>query len=592
MRVPISFRSSPSTIGATDMIGKPVDCGSEVARHLDILKAMMKESESGFLSVGSHLRQIHSGTQDISSKLSGLMNAYSDNAGEFSLTDLRPLAERATSQLDSFNEYSRKAAGSLESLEKPLMSLPDSLREFDRLVSRLRKMGIVARIEASRLGEGGRDFVRLAEAVTSLGEQITSKAKDVYGYIRGVNDVIQSNKSRMRDMIDKHGEVSRQVSKYMESNLAVLTSKKECIKQSASSISVKSDDAMGFINKIVQSIQYHDITRQQVEHIIQALSTVAALDSVTESIPVCEIQAAQLKRVGNEFEEAVETIAESLHELSGAVTIMFDETVNITGSTSRTGGTFIDDVESGLEIVSATMLEDQFAVDNVSASLRQIGENIRQMKSFMDEMAEIGSEIELLALNSRIKAAKAGSDGATLGVIAESIENLSMGTLDLVGKVIDRMSTMVAASNNLSDDRAIDTVTSKADQEISEIIGTLNATVRMFHDRNTASAGIFLETREMCSAIVEQLECLISVIEEHRGFAATLVSTGNSLETLVRTMRSGLNGSSRIVVDERLERLRKEYTMETERSTFTSVLNGDSGQATGSSEAAGSIELF
>lgn len=575
-----------------DSIGKPAGCDTEVGRHVEILKATIGESESGFLSVGSHLRQIHSGAQEISRKLSGLMNTYSTEAGEFSLNDLRPLADRATSQLESFNDYSLKAVASLETLETPLASLPEFLRNFDRLVSRLRKMGIVARIEASRLGDGGRDFVRLAEAVTSLGDQITSKAKNVYGYIRGVNEVIRVNRSRMREMVGSHGSVSRQVSQYMESNLTILTNKRESIRESGSSISAMSESATVSVNKIVQSIQYHDITRQQVDHIIKALATVLSLDSIIDVIPVCEIQAAQLKRVGTEFGIAVETIAASLRELSGDVASMLEETVKITGSSSQAGRTFIDDVESGLEIVSATMMGDQVTVENLSSSIRQIGENVRKMKSFMDEMADIGSEIELLALNSRIKAAKAGGDGATLGVIAESIEKLSIATLGLVDDVIERMSIMVSASDNLSDERAIETVSRDADREISEIIGTLNATVKTFRDRNAASTDIFRETLEMCSIIEQELASLIKVIDGHRGIAATLASTGNSLEALVQKMKSGISGSSRIVLDQRLEQLRKEYTMETERSTFTSVLNGDTGQNGGSSDDGGSIELF
>ncbi len=580
--------SQPSGLAGTPEMAAVI---SEISRHLEILKAMMHTSESGFLSVGSHLQRIHLSTQEISTKLSELMKKYSEETGTQSLNQLRVLSERAANQLSSFNAFSMKAVSNLKELEEPLASLPDSLRDFDRVVLRLRKMGIIAHIEAARIGDEGLDFVRLAEAVTALGEQITSKAKDVRSYVNGVNDVIGLNKRKMESMIGRHGEVTSHVTSHMASNLSVLTEKRESIQRVAVAIAEKSDEAVRNVNNIVQSVQYHDITRQQVDHVIQSLEAIGSEDTVLEIVPICEIQVAQLKRVGMEFERAIYSIEAALKELSAAVSEMFTESVNITSSTKVSGRSFIDEVESGLEIVSATMTEDQFAVDELASSLRQISENIRKMRSFMDEMAEVGSEIELLALNSRVKAARTGG-GATLGVIAESIENLSVATLRLVDEVLLRMSDMVTASKELVDDHAIESVTNHADTEIRSIIDQLRRIVVAFHENNAISNRVFVETQEMCSAIVGQLQMLTSEIVRNQEIALTLVETASALEQVASELRRSVPDSSRLIIDERLEEMRKNYTMETERSTYSSVMNGSADQRESLVESTGSIELF
>ncbi len=577
---------------APNVLVCPDDWSSEISAYVGQLKAMMRTSEEGFLSVGSQLQEVQTGTQQVSLKLGGLMADYSDEDGGNSLKELQLMSVRSTNQLNSFDEYSTKAITRLENLQSPLVSLPESLKEFDRLVSRLRKMGIVAHIEAARLGNEGLDFVRLAEAVSALGEQIAAKAKEVRVYIDAVGKVILSNKSKMEHLADKHRYVTDRVTGDMQSNLQVLNEKQELYQQTTSGISAKSEEAVRNINVVVQSVQYHDITRQQVDHILEALESVREEDSAVDIIPIFEIQVAQLKRVGREFEQAILSITTALGDLSSAVTMMLSESEQMTNFTKDSGSTFFEQVERGLEFLTATMAEDRYAVRDLTSSLRQISEHVRKMKSFMDEMVDVGSEIELLALNSRVKAAKTGKAGVTLGVIAESIQMLSSDTLKEVGEVIRQMSDMVAASSDLTDDRAIEDMLQRAESETNEIIGKLTDAVRAFHASNETSNKVFLETESVCEMVYAQLEELASRIGQHGSLGESLVETGLLLEKLVQRLRASVPDSAQAIIDLRLEEIRKNYTMETERSTHFAVLQGKITDDGLQADGGGSIELF
>ena len=402
------------------------DWKTEIARSIEMLDRIMQTSEEGFLSVGAQLRTIHLGAKNISEQLVGLLNDYSGERDTDSLAELYGTSERSVTQLSSFNEFSIKTVDQLQTFKSPLVSLPESLKKFDRLVSRLRIMGITARIESARVGEGGLGFVHLAEEVSGLGEQISVKAKEVHRYVNEVGGVIEINQSKLESLIHEHKVISERIKNDLELNLKILDEKREMSRQTTRGISSKSEDALRNVHTVVESVQYHDITRQQVDHVVEALRTIGEHDSELEVVPICQIQAAHLKRAGEEFDDAILSVVAALSELSNAVKTMLSESEQMSDFTENSGNTFFNYVERGLEVVSATLTEDQTAISGLAESLQDISENVCKMKSFMDQMAEVGSEIELLALNSRVRAAKTGTNRAALGVIAESIQRLSM----------------------------------------------------------------------------------------------------------------------------------------------------------------------
>lgn len=570
---------------------RPVDWNGEIARHIALLTSMVRTSEEGFLALGSQLQSIYLSTQEISRKLGGLVKNFSSKEGTDSLAELQDMAEQSAKQLDLFKDFSLQAVDKLQNIESPLYVLPESLREFDRLVSRLRMMGISARIEAARIGQDGFGFVHLAEEVAHLAEQITSKAREVSSHIGGVGEIIALNERKLEGVIEKHKDISESVSRNMRSSLVLMDEKLEMSRRTTSGISGKSEEAIRNINVVVQSVQYHDITRQQIDHIVEALQSINGQDSVLEVVPICQVQAAHLKRAGSEFQNALRSIVTALGDLSNAVTMMLSESEQMTNFTADSGNTFFVDIEQGLQTVSGTMMKDLVTVTELVSSLQEITGKVRQMKTFMDEMTDVGSEVELLALNSRVKAAKAGCNGAALAVIAESIQSLSVDARLQIDEVVGHISRMVSLSEDIKNGHSIQTVTNSAEAETQHIIGKLKDAIEVLRLQNGESIEIFRETEQACTIIVGRLVSLADEISRHRDLAHSVIDTANVLQRLAEQLRASVPDSTQAVIDERLEEMLKRYTMETERTTHRAVLGGDEARPAGSS-AGGEIELF
>ncbi|TVM28184.1 methyl-accepting chemotaxis protein, partial [Oceanidesulfovibrio marinus] len=74
---------------------------------------------------------------------------------------------------------------------------------------------------------------------------------------------------------------------------------------------------------------------------------------------------------------------------------------------------------------------------------------------FLEDIEEVGSEIELISLNASVKAAHTGEKGKALGVLASSIQQLSQQAGGRTESVKDIRGSIGEASNHLkSNDEA------------------------------------------------------------------------------------------------------------------------------------------
>ena len=74
-----------------------------------------------------------------------------------------------------------------------------------------------------------------------------------------------------------------------------------------------------------------------------------------------------------------------------------------------------------------------------------------ELSAFVNDIEEIGSKIEMIALNARIKASHTAQEGATLDVIAEAIRDLSDRARQQTMFVSRVLTTVHAASAELSE---------------------------------------------------------------------------------------------------------------------------------------------
>lgn len=191
----------------------------------------------------------------------------------------------------------------LKKLISGIKGIKSSSEKIDGIVDNLKKIAeqtkiisLNALIEAARAGEKGKGFSVVAKEVKKLSEQSTNSANEISLLIgelvekcNRINDETSEEYNNAMEIFDtSQVEVSNSLDKIDETLLA-LEDKLQIVSKGTESLSKE-------INRIIVSIQFQDITRQRIEHVIEPLELIykEMQDKLAES------------KVGSELREEIE----------------------------------------------------------------------------------------------------------------------------------------------------------------------------------------------------------------------------------------------------------------------------------------------
>lgn len=562
------------------------------------LEALNASTEEGFLTAGARLQEIFTRIMGISGGLTDVISAFTSEANGDLRARLHGVTKTASRLLDNFESTSTNAAAHLKQMRTAMEDLPDTLKEFDRLVSQLRIMGITTRIETERLGLTHMGFEHLAEDVTTLGETISVKAKEVQSSLRSITSIVRGNEQNLVHLRQKHADLRKSVIHTMDSDMQLLSEKHEILMKVVENVSTHSQDAMQTLNLIVGAIQFHDITRQQIEHVIEALRDLRRehpdgdTAAASHLIVVCGIEPAQLASARTEFTEAVLSMISSFGSLAATVKVMQSESREAIGSSGSEGETFFSVVGENLRSVTQALGEGERTIHEFLEALEEIDKVVQKMKRYMEEMSEVGVEVELLALNSRVRAAKALERGAALGVIAERIQQISTVSQSHIETVVASIAALVAETEEMKQIAMNAERTRTAGTSIASMTADLDEMSRIFESNSASAADVLGRTDALSGVLGTELEELAGLIRRSR----TEIDVTQRIEEDLRVLESEARASAPDAVIEEsarmLEEMRARYTMHSERDIHAAYLEGRMPGEAGAGQPDSSIELF
>jgi len=570
-----------------------------IDESIAVLEELNVKTEDGFLSVGSQLQQIYTRTMEISDNLTQVMNNFTSD-GQAQLTaKLRQITDTSAKFLGNFDTTSRYAVDHLGSVIQIIEDLPDTLREFDRLVSQLRIMGITTRIETERLALVNMGFEHLADEVTTLGENISKKAKEVQTSIRTIGVLVKANEVNLVRLRSRHQGLQLSVARTMNEDIQLLSEKHEVLVKVVENISRQSQDSVHSVNTIVNAIQFHDITRQQIEHVIDSLKDLrehlehnASDESMPYLILVCELQPAQLQRARFEFTNAVLSLISSFGNMSHTITMMQAESRDAIGFADGGGSTFFTVIGENLQNVSMALIEGEKGIHEFLDSLEQIEKVVENMKAYMDEMSEAGDEVELLALNSRVRAAKTRERGAALGVIAESIQRISVMAEVHIAEVVKSIGALVEKTGQMHDLASSSEISRAAESSIEDMTVNLRSMISEFASSSALGKTILEQASSSSSVLSRDLDAMAGTVRDNRIVGETVERIERVLASIAREARAEAPEFILSEVERRHGEMKDRYTMNAERDTHAAYIGAGSGASDSGESSESSVELF
>jgi hypothetical protein len=199
--------------------------------------------------------------------------------------------------------------------------------------------------------------------------------------------------------------------------------------------------------------------------------------------------------------------------------------------------------------------------EEISVLMSTVAETIKEMSIFLSGIEEVGAEIELISLNASVKAAHTGEDGKALGVLAQSIQRLSMDAMDQTKRVSEVLLKITECSKRLEENSS-EYVAGKDLEELVVRQESTTVSLRALNERvDNLFAEVSRESRELGQDILQVADG--TRIQEK--VCADLDMVSGQVDDLIRQALEAVPDMDEAGRSERLKELLGRYTMEAER---------------------------
>ena len=583
----MTFQNVPQSLNKKQL----ADWRDIVAPSIDTLRQMAGTTEDEFLQIGSRLQSFYQRSVDISGLARQLVSMVSGENGTFLIVRLQQIMSDMEDYLTNARIRSGESVGILEGVQTLLDELSEPLDRFQKMDKTLRMLSISTKIESARLGEVGSGFVNLASDVEKLSQQVNEKSAAILSHRHALVNVISESLSSVQSTEAQQDNTVTSILGETAANLQALVTMNERCTQFGSSVEAVSVEIAANISDVVSSMQMHDMTRQQLEHVVEAFerllgeladsgdSDLAEENSrrmIIEVGDVCELQEAQLRFASSELYSAVCTIVDSLREVAHKQSTISQETHAVMGVTDDAAGTsFVDVMSQGMTAVSAVLTSCLWADQEMSNTLKKVAQTIDEIAVFVTGIEEIGSEIDLIALNSQVKAALTGPEGAALGVLAEAIKRLSDEAVQQTSTVVMTLAGIHSVTSYMLDDSRQDE--KQLDTRIIAMQDELGNVLRMTGKMNTEMRSVMSELNEQVLSITRDVEQTVSGVDVHERTKVMADTVLVELQQIVDQSRRIEPASNEF--KENLRHMEERYTMESERHIHEALARKRSGQS-------------
>jgi hypothetical protein len=561
---------------------------TQVIKHLETLNS---STERDFLAVGEKLMQFRLTARQIQSDMAAVVELISGDQ-----------ARNASHALTGMLEHSQAMEARIERSERELASVRDlstGLRRafsgLPNMVSMFRTLCTLTRIETSRLGSSGADLGHLAAEIRPLSESIQTSGE---GVLEASLRLDEKTQSALRSGAELRATQLKQMPALIASgtaSLRLLEERRQLAIQSSERQAAEYVAACEAFDDLVGSIQFHDITRQQVEHVIETLREVrttwtgagaGARSLAPAAQAILPLQCSQLAEAALSFVASVERIdgdLESIGTRVGKASEAVQALMGFSASDPRANDapgqvqdSFFVKMEGDFSAILeklATCTAAQADMDSTTASL---ADTIARMRESVDEIRGTEIRIQRISTNATIGATHIGAPGVALNKIAEAMQRMALesnANTEGVAATLDGMS-LAAGRVAVSAVAGLGAQTRSNETMSSQVADEMRATVRELHSSKELSQSRVNEIATLGARLAAEIGALRGSLSVRSMFAAAVERARQELEGIAEQARQLSPQDTGADHKRHLERFAQSYTMQRQREIHDSVVQG------------------
>lgn len=479
------------------------------------------------------------------------------------LATVRFLSGGLSTVLDEKLEAEISIVAMLRKEASLLGELTDAAHHQQAVASDLRALSVLTNIEVAKLGEIGSGFQILARELSTFSASVSSQTTEL-------TEHMGENLPRLREEMGRAESEIAKTLNVTESALSLMETAPAEFKQFV-------EEAAQQINGVVVAITSYDITRQQIEHVREALQLIEGMietagsagDDRTATIYAgILVQIGQMQNVQDIVNGWISQIHACMEDIRQLCVSKVFEVGNSILAHERELSSQIATIESLQQRSHEYSERIQDAFSKLSTLLQVVNDHLGRSKI-------IRQRLRLLTLNSLIEATHLGEMGAVVSEIAYRIkcvsEDWSSITADSQNALTEIVSVVKQAhglAEACSDNGRENLLANKqqARNALDNVRGTAEVVSREASYMQSITAEMQSHFTEM-EAIGRRLSA---------GFEPIL-SVLNRLKRIAEAMKASDRGIGERYEMERIRQLfSASYTTEGERVTMQAALDGSS----------------
>ncbi|PLX94423.1 MAG: hypothetical protein C0619_02985 [Desulfuromonas sp.] len=553
------------------------------------LEGLSKRAEQQFLAIGGELHGMYLRASEVSKQAAGIFDMVLGEKAEAVRTGLQSLLDRLGEHLRHVLKMADEGNRTLSELLGLLEELPEPLNGYREIAKTLQMLGVSTRIESSGAERAAEGFHLLGTELKNLEQAIEVKVERIMGRLDSLAVLCRNARERVTSIESRRAGLIGEGSELADSVMSAVVEKNQLAAETTRTLSNRSNEITASIGEVVTSLQYQDITRQQIEHvqislgeISTELGKVATSDNFARGAEVlqvvgevCRIQAAQLTHSRDELDTAIKRILDGMFDVSGTVTAIAADMQQAAGATERDGGSIFSELEGAVNKISATLNQEIATTREAQGVIGSVLAEATEMSQLVGEIKRIGLEMKIIALNAGINATNVGGGQPSLEVIAQGTQQLSKRVFSQTEALSSGLGELIISSQRLAGAAA----GAAEDKTLAQLEGLSQESTELLQSLQQLYAEVVVRLSDMESAsrtLAADIGATASAFTIHTDSRRTINDAVTCLAQIAH-----LVGDSGAVVggvdDSYLQTLRERFTMQSERDVFNRVQSAEPG---------------
>jgi hypothetical protein len=534
------------------------------------LEHLNRHTEQDFLRIGGKLAEFIEAVNLISAELTALADWEHGQRASQALASALDLANQMTRGVHEGNSL-------LGSMRQEAERLKHTLAEFNQTVATFRTLGLLTRIETARLGSAGADFGTLAEDVRSLAGNVKARVESALETATLLIPPIESAMQSVSALEEGQGTDLPSVISGVQANLSTFRDIQKRVHDSSVRLGARYAAILDAFKKLIVSIQFHDITRQQVEHVIDVLRRLSSESEQEGGIShdgrdpaaILPLQSMQLAHAGEKFAASVVSVTRSLDDIARHVLEMAGESRTLSGLSEGKENSFFLQMELGCSTILASLSHCAAAEATTRVTSGALADMIGRMRGPVEEIQAIEIQVHYMALNARIRAAQLGASGDVLSILAASMQQLASDCRERSESLVTALGAMSEAAARLSGQGGPEAASEPGSQD-GYLTGLRTAVLEM-HSSTERSFALSSQIAARGAGLCEDLLATRRSFSVGALFAEAVSRARGMLKDIGEKNSSALSPDGAKALQRELADLARHYTMQAERDVHEGI---------------------